>query len=174
MEKLPVKILVVLSMVVIGAAGVLALRSPKTSAPDLPVKAAAILPTPTPTPPSVKSFTAPDGKMILREKEEVTTGGIKKTFSILTKGESAPLEIYSKVVSESSFLTVPYNTFSPDDKYIFLKEIATRGTNYYIFSTSAKSLTQDSGPLEVSKLFYDKYTDFKITDMTGWGGVDLW
>lgn len=171
MEKLPVRLLAILSFLVIGAATILALKTPRTAAPNLPIRAAEVFSTPSPTPPSVMSISAPDGKMILKVREEKVSGGAKKAFSILTK-DGKLAEIYSIILTGGQDVTVPFNTFSPDDKYIFLKKTGPDQPQYLVFSTSGKALVE-SGNVEVTSLFYDKYSDYKVTDITGWGGESL-
>lgn len=172
MEKLPVKLLVVLSLVIIGAAGVFALRSPRTSAPDLPIQAA-VFPTPEPTPPSVTSIVAPNGEMILKVREETIEGEVRKTFSIFVEESGLQRVIYSEFPPEGSSLDVPYNTFSPDNRYFFLEESGPEGTSYLVFSTAGEDLTQDSENLEVGSLFRERFEDYIVTDITGWGGENL-
>lgn len=171
MDKLPFRFLTGLAVVALGVAAIFAVSSRKTTAPIIPAFAS-VVSTPSPNPSASNTILAPDGKMSLIIGEEKTAGGVTKTISA-ERQNGTPVQIYSKTEPSGSSLSVPYNTFSPDDRYIFLKETTPTQTLYYALSTDGKPLAKDSQAVEITSLFYAKYTDFKITDMTGWGGMNL-
>jgi dipeptidyl aminopeptidase/acylaminoacyl peptidase len=174
MDKLPFKILVFVAILTTALAAIFVAANSKVRTPDLPTFASTFA-TPTPSPSASVTTTtieAPDGKMTLTVQDNEVEGGLKKTFS--TQGAGGALtEIYSETVPGGNTLSVPYNTFSPDDRYLFLKETTPTQTYYYVLTTSGKPITSNSATLEVSGLFYAKYSDFIITDVTGWGGLNL-
>jgi len=116
---------------------------------------------------------SPDGKWALKMKEEKGKENVIYVFSILSSSDGSQKEIFRKTVSTTSTMSIPVNTFSPDDKYIFLKEMGVGGAGYLVFSVSGAPLVKDTLTVEISGLFADKYPDYKITDVTGWGGVNL-
>jgi len=116
---------------------------------------------------------SPDGKWALKMKGEKGKENVVYVFSILSSSDGSQKEIFRKTVPTTSIMSIPVNTFSPDDKYIFLKEMGVGGTGYLVFSVSGAPLVKDTLTVEISGLFADKYPDYKITDVTGWGGVNL-
>jgi hypothetical protein len=175
MDKLPVKILLSVAIMTTGLVAIFVAANRKVQAPSLPTFASTFA-TPTPSPSdsiTTTTIKAPDGKMTLTVQDEEAEGGLKKTFS--TQGVVGALtEIYSETVPGGNVLSVPYNTFSPDDRYLFLKETApTTQTYYYVLATNGKPIANGSNILEISSLFYAKYSDYVITDVTGWGGLTL-
>jgi hypothetical protein len=82
-------------------------------------------------------------------------------------------EIFVKTVNPSTIISIPYNTWDPNGKYIFLKENNTTGTSFFVLSTSTSSLDQNDQTANITDLFTEKYPDLKIGDVTGWGGVNL-
>jgi len=88
------------------------------------------------------------------------------TYSFLTtNSDGTQKEVFTKIVPSTSTLSIPANTFSPDDKYIFLKEDDSGLVDYFVVTPS--------GTLDISSLFAAKYPNYKITDVTGWGGMTL-
>ena len=175
MAKLPVKILLSVAVITTGLVVIFVAANRRTETPNIPTFASTFA---TPTPfPSVNSETtttieAPDGKVILAVTQKIVGEGINEAFSVQDKTGSQT-EIYSEVVPTGNNLSVPYNTFSPDDKYLFLKESTPSQTYYYVLATNGKPVTGSQNTLEISSLFYAKYTDFTITDVTGWGGINI-
>ncbi len=109
---------------------------------------------------------SPDGKVVLTVKEEKSKSSLTETFSISKVGDT-PVQIYSKTMPLGSSIAVPYNTFSPDDKYIFLKESSPSATGYYSLPTKG------GDPVYFTDEFSARYPEFKVTDVTGWGGLGL-
>ena len=116
---------------------------------------------------------SPDGKLALKMTEEKGKENVTYVFSILNSGDGSQKEIFRKTVPTSSTMVIPLNTFSPDDRYLFLKEADAGGTSYLVLSVSGAALTKNSQTLEIVSLFNAKYPNYKITDATGWGGVNL-
>ncbi len=123
-------------------------------------------PTPTPNPNS-QTVTSPDGKMTLKM---IRQKGQNDWEWIVFADDK---QIFSVNLPEDTTLTVPFNTFSPDNKYVFLKETSPSLVSYPVFATSGQPLTQDGSMLEFSSLFSAKFPSYRITEATGWGGVNL-
>lgn len=177
MGKHLVKIALITAFIALSLAMIFVITTLKKQ-PNIPTLASSLTsPSPSPAGTSEKTVNtetieAPDGKLILIVREEKVDSGLKKTLTIQNlTGERT--EIYSKTVPAGNVLSIPYNAFSPDNKYIFLKESTSTDTLYYVLATSGNPLTSDSAELEVTGNFYSKYTDFIITDVTGWGGINL-
>jgi hypothetical protein len=169
MGKLPFKLLLLAVALVAVFAAVALLRSGRQK--PAPSMAAPVFEL-TPGPSMVVEVEAPNGKatLILREKRVVE--GTKWLLSV--KGEEGTeKEILTKILPSGSSLSIPYNTFSPDNKFVFLKETSPGGVSYLVLATSGAPLTKDTQGLEIVSLFTQKYPNFKITDVTGWGGPTL-
>lgn len=114
--------------------------------------------------PKLTTVGSPDGKMSLTMKEE-GTDNVLYTFLLKDEAAGTVKQIFSKTASDGAALVVPLNTFSPDNKYVFLKE-TYGGKNSYILPLNGEEVN-------FSDLFANKYEDFVITDVTGWGGMNL-
>ena len=110
---------------------------------------------------------SPDGKLTLSAKTVKDKNSVTYSFSVSGK------EIFVKTVDPSTIISIPYNTWDPNGKYIFLKESSNFGTSFFVLSTSVSSLDQNDQTANITNLFIEKYPDLKIGDVTGWGGVNL-
>ncbi len=170
MGKSLTKFLIFAGLTVI-AVGVFVLTRPdnKSHPATLPVLAL----DPTPSPSQVTTVLAPDGKKTLIMKEKKDGEGINHTFSISSDEDGLQKVIFTKTLPRESSLTIPYNAFSPDDKYIFLKEINSGEAGYFVLSTSGTLFAGEVQTLDISGSFKEKYADYVIADVTGWGGPNL-
>lgn len=110
---------------------------------------------------------SPDGKVTLAMKITKSGSGVTYSFSALEK------VIFEKTVDSSISFSIPGNTWSPDDKYVFLKEVGPVSVNFFVLSAAKDSSQQDDQTASISNLFAVKYPDLTIKDVTGWGGINL-
>lgn len=167
-----IKILLLIFLVATVFAGALVFKSGKSQKP-LPSFAATLrspLPSIKPTPfivTETSEVISPDGKVKLMMYKKRIDAEITWTFSIGDK------TLFRETLPTSTTLSIPYNVFSPDNKYIFLKSVVSGVDNYIVLSTNKNSSDQESPNLEIASLFNKKYPNYKITDVTGWGGTNL-
>ncbi len=118
------------------------------------------------------SVISPDGKWTVTMKEIKASDSV--TYRFLMSGvDGAQKEVFATSLPITNSLSIPQNTFSPDDKYFFLKETAPGGVKYFALTVSGDPITKDAQTLTFSDMFASKYADFQITDATGWGGTNL-
>jgi hypothetical protein len=179
MEKLPkVIILAVIVLLVVGLAFVFFRGQRPKAIPlvDKPVNSQET----SYAPPAVKadvplevSVGSPDGKWSLKMREEKGKETATYIFWVINLADSSQEEVLRKTVPLATSISVPLNTFSPDDKYIFLKETDPNGNHYLVMTTSGKPLADGVLVAEISGLFEAKYPEYVISDVTGWGGVGV-
>jgi hypothetical protein len=165
MDKLRSKLLVLAVALIAVFAAVTLLRTGRSQNP-LPSSASAVSEA-TPSPSLATTLESPDGKVALTMRQEKAEGGRRWAFSVGGR------EIFSKVLPLGASFSIPLNTFSPDDKYIFLEEITPEKVSYPVLAISGEPLTKNAQTLEIVGLFAEKYPEYKVTDVTGWGGVGL-
>ena len=133
-------------------------------------------PTPSPTPFSTKLDTkmdSPDGKLTLTMKQVKFENSIDYAFYVTGEGIDQPRLIFSKTLPDGVELTIPYNTWSPDNAYVFIKEKTLTGDNYLVFSTSEQPLPNNLSLINVSALFQEKIDQYILEEITGWAGPTL-
>jgi hypothetical protein len=115
----------------------------------------------------LKSVDSPDGTQTLSMKTSKT--GTETTYSFSVAGK----EIFTKTVDPSISFSIPLNAFSPDNKYVLLKETGPAGESFFVLTASGDPSTQNEQTANITYLFAGKYPNLTIEDATGWGGIDL-
>lgn len=124
--------------------------------------------------PKTTTILAPDGKMDLVVKEEKSGDSMIDTFTVSDASGGPQTQIYSETLPQGTTITIPYNTFSPDNKYIFLRRTDSSGFTYFALRTDGKSVVGTEQTVDFVSLFKEKYSaEYTITDVTGWGGMTL-
>jgi len=113
------------------------------------------------------SVESPDGKMTLTIKIAKSDSG--DTYTFLSFGKI----IFEKTVDPSISFSIPANTWSPDDKYVFLKETSATESKFFVLSVAKNSSEQDEQTANITELFLVKYPDLTIENVTGWAGINL-
>jgi len=116
---------------------------------------------------------SPDGKMSLTLEQKKGDGTVTYTFLITDEETGSQKEIFFKTVSSGTVISVPDNTFSSDNKYVFFKEVGLGVSDYYVLTTSGAPVYKDLQSFNFSGLFAEKHKDYVITDATGWAGPTL-
>lgn len=159
------KIIIPTFILLVIFVGVISVYSGKSQKP-IGTEAAQYLPVALAAP--LKSnIMSPDGKASLTVKER--KDGVSTLWTVMVDNNV----VFSESLPDNVSVYVPFNTFSPDDKYIFLKEVSNGNDTYIVLTTSGKPILVSGEDLEISKYFYGRYADYKITDVTGWAAPTL-
>lgn len=132
-----------------------------------------IILSPTPSPANITTIESPDGKLILTVKEKRMDNSVNYIFSIITKADKTNKIIYTSTLPQGTSLSVLFNTFSPDGKFILLKETKATGISFLVLSANKELPDSNKEIINLSNLFNDKYSDYNITEVTGWAGTSL-
>jgi len=125
-----------------------------------------------PSPESVQTAESSDGKIALVMSRK--KGADTATWT-LTAGQAgaATKTTWWEVLPFDTTMSIPVNAVSPDNKFLFLKQDGSDKPRYLVLTTSGEPLTQESPTIEFAELFESKYPEYKITAVTGWGGLNL-
>jgi len=118
-----------------------------------------------------ESVASPDAKSTLTIiTKDIGEGVVSQTFLVSVSDEDGEgVEVFSQDSQSDELVEVPFNTFSPDNKYILLRQ-----KNEYLVVRSDGVEIKGSGPyVKVAESFHKEYPDFVVTDVTGWGGTNL-
>lgn len=135
-----------------------------------------LTPTPTiiiPSPIQITSMDSPDGTRTLTMERQQIKDHFRNSFFTSIKSEKTKQLIFRKEEVLSQNLSIPYNTWSPDNIYVFIKEATPTINNYYVFFTSGNSFPDSSQYLNIQSLFEKKVSDYTILDVTGWAAPNL-
>lgn len=166
MDKHHFKFLLPILFLAIAISGILlASNSPKPTLPSLAT---------TPAPgKAVTTLDSPDTLQKLTMKEEKNNKMIAYIFSTSNQAGGDEKQIFTKTLDSSETLSIPYNAWSPDSKYIFLKQSSSTKTSYFTLTSTGAPIAKDTQTLDITDLFEKKYTDYKIVDVTGWAAPTL-
>ncbi|MBI1863741.1 hypothetical protein HYS03_00830 [Candidatus Woesebacteria bacterium] len=144
----------------------------------LPHQSSLLAPTPTPsasTKPNTElmSIDSPDGKFSLTLKKHKNQNTITYSFFVKDVEKNEEILIFTKELVSPDSISIPFNSFSPNNKYLFLKEQANTQTNYYVMSTNLTPFKNGEKYLSVSDFFTKKYDKLTLEDITGWADPNL-
>lgn len=132
------------------------------------------LATPAPAPKvETSSQESPDGTKILTMT--VTTKDTSKTYAFTTSdaANTNQQSIYSITLSGKESMSVPFNTWSPDNKYVFLIHNTTTGSEALVMKDNAQPFAEGEQYFNVTTLFTAKNTGNTYQETTGWASETL-
>jgi hypothetical protein len=172
MDNRQIKILLVIFLLVstVVATKVIISGKKQTPVPSLaakPLPTASIKPTGLPSVTQKVDVGSPDGKMTLSMYKKTVGADSLWTFLV---GDT---RILSETIPMESNFSIPFNVFSPDNKYIFLGKETSGETSYLVAKTDGSAMSKVGQIVEINSLFSQKYSNYKITDVTGWAAPTL-
>ena len=149
----------------------LMLYQKKTNVSDIIINP---LPLATPTPVKPIEVHSIEGSLKLIMQEKTLPEGINTyTFFVADiTGENQRL-LFTKTASGSGTMTIPANSWSPDNKYVFLRESENGSIHVLVFKASGQAFADGQKYLDVIDLFAKRLTTEFITDVTGWDAPAL-
>src|SRR5258708_4674850 len=139
--------------------------------PEIPKPVAEATPEPTITP-----WTSPDGKKILVMKMlKLSHDSVRYSFFVTTDATATPSgqPVFSKIVSAATTMSIPFNTWSPDNQHFFIQEQNGNETHTYVLKASGQPFADGEVALDVENLFAQKNSDYPIKEITGWAAPTL-
>jgi len=136
---------------------------------------AVALPTPTDAPNKVQSTSmdSPEGSKTLTLESLDNKGTTSYSLFVSAKSDSQRQQIFKKDEPSGQSLEIPFNTWSSDNAYVFLKEKTSGDENYFVFQSSGNLFPNETAYLSVQELFNKKVQNFVIEEATGWAGPNL-
>jgi len=113
-----------------------------------------------------------DGEIELKMSQTKRNGSITWTLRTI-RNEDEVRRIFWKTLPKDTTLSIPFNSVSPDNKYLFLKQTGPDKTHYLVLTTSGDPMFTEIQTIEFAEQFELEYSEYKITEVTGWGGIDL-
>ncbi len=133
-----------------------------------------IAPTPTGAPnPQEQSQISPDGKKVLTMRIK-TNEDFTKTYTFISSNADGTDQktIYLVTYSADS-MSIPFNTWSPDNKYVFIKHTSPLGSDAIVLKANGEPVTESESAINTTLLFKDKIANNIYDDTTGWASETL-
>ena len=115
---------------------------------------------------------SPDGKISLTLKQQPGAAAITWTLTASQDGAAAE-RIWWQTLPADTALSLPPNSVSPDNQYLFLQLSGADSHRYLVLTATGLPLGKETQTVEFAEAFSAQYPEFKITAVTGWGGVNL-
>lgn len=160
-------------LVFIAGVEVVALTRNFTSRPTVQIPFL-VLPTPTPSPtptpmPVVQNVHSPDGTMQLIEKQV----GATYSFSVDTVPATVAKPLYAKTVSGKETMAIHLNSWSPDNRLVFLSDTTDATHSAFAFRATAEPFADGVVYRDVAHEFETRNPELKVRDVTGWDAPTL-
>ena len=114
---------------------------------------------------------SPDGsRNLIMEVTDNSDGTL--TYSFVTSDSSGSVrnQIYLITVQSSEKYTVPFNAWSPDNKYVFIYK---GDANALVFKATGEPITGEELYIDLESVFTAKNTTHTIKEITGWADPAL-
>jgi hypothetical protein len=123
---------------------------------------------------TVFSQISPDGKEKVIMKVTENNDGTK-TYAFSTANQEGDNEkhIFSKTSDLQIDMTIPFNTWSPDNKYFFIQENSENGKSIFVFSATGTQFANGEIYLDATDLFAKANTGNNFNQATGWASESL-
>ena len=139
-----------------------------------PINTDTVTPTTTLEPEVVMSQISSDGTKKLNMKTTDNENN-SKTYTFSTSDGSGANEqiIFSKTLDFKRTMSIPYNTWSPDNKYFFIQEHGEEGDSVMVFNASGELFANQEKYLDLTGLFKQSGNKNNFSVATGWAAQNL-
>lgn len=136
------------------------------------VKDQLIRPYPSPTqPPAVHSGDG-EAQLIMRTTSE-KDGSVLYSFFVANGSGKITRLLFAKTIVKPKSIMIPANTWSPDNKYVFLRENNSNSFSIFIFKASGEAFTDKEQYIDLTSLFAKRNLPYTAADVTGWDSETL-
>lgn len=123
---------------------------------------------------TVTAQTSSDGTKKLSMK--VTPNNDKtKTYTFSTADGFGMNEqvVFTKTLTSEKSMLIPFNTWSPDNKYFFIQQQGNEGNDFMVFTSLGTPFANGEAYLDITDVFKAKNTANTISQATGWASQNL-
>ncbi|HSW97304.1 MAG TPA: hypothetical protein VLF89_05755 [Candidatus Saccharimonadales bacterium] len=130
------------------------------------------LPTVTPVPQDdLTSQISPNGiKKVVLKTTHNTDGSLLFNISTTDNSGQNEQQVYSITLSSSESIYIPFNTWSPDNKYFF---VIKDNKDVMVFKASGETFADGTAFLDATDAFNQKNTGYTLSEATGWASETL-
>ena len=123
---------------------------------------------------SISSQISPDGtKKVVMKVTQNTDNTSTYEFATLDGNGTNEKSIFTKTLDSSSNMTVPFNTWSPDNKYFFIQQNTGDSKSIFAFKENGEAFSDTEQYFDVTDLFKMKETGNNFSEATGWASESL-
>lgn len=117
---------------------------------------------------------SPDGeKFVIMTATENSDGITAYQISTENADGTNKIQVYTQNLDSTRNMSVPYNTWSPDDKYFFVQENFGKDKRILVFQATGEPFSQEEPYLDAASIFKAKETGNIFDEATGWASETL-
>lgn len=171
-KHFPLKIIVFLIILAFGGVLFFANYEKLTSSNQSnPVLIKPIAPTPTIQNSEVHSS---DGEInLIMQAQKQNDGSTSYLFFTSDIAGRNKKLIFEKTVGEDASMEMSQNSWSPENKYVFLRENEPSSFSIFVFKASGENFADGQQYLDVTSLFAQHKIKYLLNDVTGWDSPTL-
>ncbi|SRR5258708_134119 len=110
-----------------------------------------------------------DGKFkVVGTSRQLANGSTSYSFQVVDLKKNAYIPLYGATAPSGTTMQIPGNSWSPDDKQLFLETNTAQGSDFLVFKFDGTAYSDGQKYLRVSD--YWKNSTLKIKTITGWAG----
>lgn len=136
-----------------------------------------IFPSPSPQPPQPQTLpTASDSEGHMRLEgvsQPLSDGSVRYTFTVVDVPNHSSHPLYETTLPANESIEIPYNSWAPGSKQLFLRLNTPQGSDYLVFKVDAQPYKDGSAYLKVVEYWVARESKWLIRDVTGWADPDL-
>ena len=105
--------------------------------------------------------------------QKMREGGNSYSLKVMDTIKKTEIPLYNTIADLGSSITIPFNSWSPDYKQVFIKISSPGGENYYLFKANGEPYDDGKKYIIVGDYWGETKTTNKINKISGWAGPDL-
>lgn len=110
---------------------------------------------------------------LIMRKASQKDGSILYSFFAADGSGKIQRTLFTKNIPTSDTMIIPANTWSPDNKYVFLRENNSNSFNIFVFKASGETFADKEQYLDLTALFEKRNLPYIVADVTGWDSETL-
>ncbi len=116
---------------------------------------------------------SPNGDMNLIMEKTVDLDSITYNFYTDSIPSEEQVLIYEKTVGSGDSFELSPNAWSPDNRYLYIKEVTPEGNDYIVLRGDGDAIVDGEEFMSVAPFFENKETGFEMNEVTGWASNTL-
>ncbi len=122
----------------------------------------------------LEEATNSDGSLKIEgEGQKSREGRMKYSFKVVDVPRKTSLPLYSTVADPGSVMTIPRNSWSPDNKQVYLMATSQGGDDYLLFRADGSKYSDGEKHISLLEYWNKAERDEVILEVSGWAGDDL-
>lgn len=115
-----------------------------------------------------------DGEMnLIMQAQKQNDGSTTYSFFTSDIADNNKKLIFEKTAVDGISMEIPHNSWSPDNKYVFLKESKSGSFDFFVFNASGENFASGEKYIDVMPIFAESKIKYDIKDITGWDSPTL-